>query len=87
MWKQADNPFMIKENRMKFQEIQKIAKEMNINTYRMKKADIIQAIQRTEKNIDCYGTNRVDYCEEQECSWRSDCLASNMNKKAKQKEK
>ena len=70
---------------MKFQEIQKIAKKMNINTYRMKKADIVQAIQKKENNIECYGTNRVEYCGEEQCSWRSDCIASNMNKQAKQK--
>ncbi|MBN1843220.1 MAG: Rho termination factor N-terminal domain-containing protein [Deltaproteobacteria bacterium] len=64
---------------MRFQEIQKMAKEMGINTYRMKKADIIQGIQRKESNIDCYGTSRVDYCEEARCLWRSDCLSSNSN--------
>ena len=34
--------------RMKIQEIQKIAKNVGINTFRMKKADIVRAIQRTE---------------------------------------
>jgi hypothetical protein len=70
---------------MRFQEIQKMAKGMDINTYRMKKTDIIQAIQRKEENIDCYGTDRVDHCEEQACYWRSDCLTSNSSRKAKQK--
>ena len=71
---------------MRFQEIQKMAKGMGINTYRMKKTDIIRSIQRKENNIECYGTDRADDCEEQECSWRSDCLISNNNRKASQKQ-
>ena len=62
---------------MRFQDIQKMAKDMGIYTYRMKKTDIIQAIQREEKNIECFGTKRVDICQEEACSWRSDCLTLN----------
>ncbi|NVM57961.1 MAG: SAP domain-containing protein [Desulfobacterales bacterium] len=68
---------------MRFQDIQRMAKAMDINTYRMKKTDIIQAIQRKENNIDCYGTNRVESCEEVGCLWRSDCLSSNDYRKPK----
>jgi hypothetical protein len=60
---------------MKFNEIRKIAKGMGVNTYRMKKADIIHAIQHIENNIECYGTERVEYCNEDSCLWRDDCLA------------
>lgn len=38
----------------------------------MKKTDVIHAIQRKENNMDCYGTNRVDYCEEEGCLWKSE---------------
>jgi len=48
---------------------------MGINTYRMKKTDIIRSIQRGEHNIDCYGTERVRECREDSCLWRSDCVA------------
>jgi len=34
---------------MKFQEIQRMAKGTGINTFRMKKTDIIRSIQRREK--------------------------------------
>jgi len=44
---------------MKFNEIRKMAKGMQINTYRMKKTDIIRAIQKAENNIECYGTERI----------------------------
>ncbi len=59
---------------MDFNRIRKLAKEMGINTYRMKKTDIIRAIQRSENNIDCYGTERVTECMEDSCLWREDCL-------------
>jgi hypothetical protein len=60
---------------MKIQEIQKIAKKMGINTYRMKKGDIVRAIQRAENNMDCFYTPRVEYCGELLCLWREDCLS------------
>jgi hypothetical protein len=68
---------------MRFQEIQTMAKGMGINTFRMKKTDIIQFIQREEDNIDCYGTERVAHCEELGCLWRSDCLSMNNHGKVK----
>ena len=60
---------------MKFNEIRKMAKEMQINTYRMKKTDIIRTIQKTENNIECYGTERINNCNEEICLWRDDCLS------------
>jgi hypothetical protein len=65
---------------MKIQEIQKIAKNMGINTFRMKKADIVRAIQRAENNMDCFYTYRVEYCGELLCLWREDCLLLNNNR-------
>jgi hypothetical protein len=65
---------------MKIQEIQKIAKNMGINTFRMKKADIVRAIQGAENNMDCFYTPRVEYCGEMLCLWREDCLLLNNNR-------
>ena len=62
---------------MKFNDIKEKAKDMEIKTHRMNKADLIRAIQRAENNIDCYGTTRVDGCDENACLWRSDCLSQN----------
>ena len=62
---------------MRLEEIRGIAKEMGIGTYRMKKSDIVRTIQRQENNIECYGTERVDVCQEEACLWRSDCLTLN----------
>ncbi|MCX5836185.1 MAG: SAP domain-containing protein [Deltaproteobacteria bacterium] len=63
---------------MKFNEIQKMAKRMGVNTFQMKKTDMILAIQRAENNIKCYGTPRVEYCQEFACLWREDCLSLNI---------
>lgn len=62
---------------MKFNDIQKMAKQLGINTYRMKKTEMISAIQRAENNIECFGTSRVEYCAEMSCLWREDCLLMN----------
>ena len=53
---------------------------MGVNTYRMKKADMIRSIQRAENNIDCFGTERVEHCHEDACWWRDDCRS--LNKKS-----
>jgi hypothetical protein len=60
---------------MIFNEIRKMAKGKGINTYRMRKTDMIRAIQVTEKNVDCYGTQRIESCHEDECLWINDCLS------------
>jgi hypothetical protein len=62
---------------VKFNEIQKMAKGMGINTFKMKKIEMIQAIQCAENNIGCFGTSRVEDCEELMCLWRDDCLSLN----------
>jgi hypothetical protein len=68
---------------MKFQEIQRMAKGMEINPYKTNKTDLIRGIQRRENNIDCYGTDRVSHCEELGCLWRSDCLSLNNDGRVK----
>ena len=60
---------------MKFNEIRAMACDLGINTYRKKKYELIRAIQKAENNIACYGTERVEYCKEEACLWRGDCLA------------
>lgn len=62
---------------MNFNEIRRMVMDMGINTHRMKKPDLIHTIQRMENNMECFGTDRVDYCHEEICLWRNDCLSSN----------
>ena len=65
------------EDQMHYNDVRKMAMDMGINTHRMKKQDVIQAIQRSENNIECFGTPRVEYCNEEICLWREDCISMN----------
>jgi hypothetical protein len=60
---------------MKYNDIRHMAKGLGINTRGMKKTELIQSIQRAEDNVDCYGTPRVETCNENACLWREDCLS------------
>ena len=64
---------------MKINDVRKMAKRMNVNTYRMKKEGIIRAIQQAEKNMACFATERVTICNEDKCLWRDDCLSRNIS--------
>ena len=59
---------------MKLDEIKEIAKQLNIKTGKMKKAELVTAIQQAEQNDPCFGTGSVDSCGQSECLWREDCL-------------
>ena len=59
---------------MKVQEIKEIAVKLGIKPGRMKKADLVRAVQRGEGNEDCYGSERAANCGQLECLWRKDCL-------------
>jgi len=67
---------------MKINDVRKMAKGMDINTYGMKKNNIIRAVQQSENNVECFATERVESCNEEECLWREDCLSINNNPKS-----
>lgn len=58
---------------MKLDEIKEIAKQHNIKTGKMKKADLVRAIQETEGNEVCFETGNADSCGQEKCLWREDC--------------
>ena len=58
---------------MKLDEIKEIAKQHGIKAGKMKKADLIQAIQNAEANEACFESGQVDSCGQAECLWREDC--------------
>ena len=59
---------------MKVEEIRKIARGMEIgNAGRMRKGDLIHAIQRTEGNFECFATDPHS-CGQDNCLWRADCF-------------
>ena len=55
-------------------EIREMAKQLGVRSARMRKAELIQAIQRAEGNFDCYGTSTKEECDQEECLWREDCF-------------
>jgi hypothetical protein len=68
-------PFLKGAFSMKVAEIKSKAKEMGINVNKMKKEQIIQAIQSKEGNFPCFRTANGS-CEQADCLWRTDCLAN-----------
>lgn len=55
-------------------EIKKIAKEKGVTSGKMKKQELIQAIQSAEGNIPCFMTKTANECSEESCLWRTDCI-------------
>ncbi|HPX60671.1 MAG TPA: SAP domain-containing protein [Deltaproteobacteria bacterium] len=58
---------------MKIDVIKEIAKQHNIKTGKLKKAELIRAIQESEKNDACFETGKMDVCGQENCIWREDC--------------
>lgn len=56
------------------QQLMPIAKQHQIkNSAKMKKTELIHAIQLAEGNSDCFG--RIPDCAIEECMFRGDCVA------------
>ncbi len=58
---------------MKLEEIKGIAKQHDFKVGKMKKAELVRAIQSAEGNDPCFATTRASECGQPECLWRSDC--------------
>ena len=59
---------------MNLKDIKGIALKQGVKAGKMKKDEIIRAIQRAEGNFDCFGTVVSSQCLQSECLWREDCL-------------
>lgn len=59
---------------MTVNQIKEIAKIKDIKVGKMKKENIIRAIQRAEGNFECFGTAKAGVCDQYNCLWREDCL-------------
>ncbi|MBN1599951.1 MAG: Rho termination factor N-terminal domain-containing protein [Chitinispirillaceae bacterium] len=57
-------------------EIKKKAREMGISGSKMKKNELILAIQKAEGNYPCFKTASRT-CDQSNCLWRDDCLSQN----------
>lgn len=76
----AYNPYWKRRHTMDFNQIKKMAIGMGINPIGIKKPYLIQAIQKAENNFQCFGTSRIDTCNELNCLWRRDCISYNHSK-------
>lgn len=59
---------------MNIADIKKIAKKVGIEPAKLKKGELIKAIQTAEGNTPCFGSGVVD-CPYPACCWRKDCIA------------
>jgi hypothetical protein len=58
---------------MKLDEIKEIAKQHNIKVGKLKKAELVRAIQLAEGNNPCFESGLAAKCGQAECLWRGDC--------------
>lgn len=58
---------------MKFEQIKEIAQRHGIKAGRMKKSDLVRAIQNAEGNEQCFEVGRSATCGQTGCSWREIC--------------
>jgi len=61
---------------MNMQEIRGKAKDFGIKTAGMNKSKLIQTIQLSEGNFNCFSTAVSGECDQMKCLWRGDCLAT-----------
>jgi hypothetical protein len=58
---------------MKLEEIKEIARQHDIKVGKLKKAELVRAIQSAEGNDPCFETGHASVCGQAECLWRADC--------------
>ncbi len=59
---------------MKMDEVRERARIAGVRAGKMRKAEVIAAIQRKEGNQPCFGSDLRYSCPYPECCWRDDCL-------------
>lgn len=67
------SPISVARKSMTVSEIKVKAKTLGVNPGKMKKAELIHAIQTAEGCTPCYGRSNGD-CPWLECCWRGDCF-------------
>jgi hypothetical protein len=58
---------------MNMKEIKTIAAERGVVPGKLKKAELVRAIQKAENNPECFMIGMLDQCVEYDCLWRGDC--------------
>jgi tRNA U34 2-thiouridine synthase MnmA/TrmU len=58
---------------MNVNDIREIARQKGIKPAKMKKSELIRAIQQDEGNPECFSTGLKEECGQLTCLWRDDC--------------
>lgn len=61
---------------MLVKEVKAIAADRGVKAGKMKKAELIRAIQEAEGNNTCFQSEIAPTCGEEGCLWRADCIPS-----------
>jgi hypothetical protein len=61
---------------MRMEEIRERGRALGVAGSRMRKAEMIRAIQSKEGNPACYGAPWRFECPQLQCCWRSDCMVT-----------
>lgn len=73
IWLPNDQTQEEEKDDMKVDEIREIAKQYDIKAGKMKKAELVRAIQEAENNDVCFEAGKADVCGQDNCLWREDC--------------
>lgn len=58
-------------------QLREMAKDLNLkNAAKLRKEDLIHAIQLAEGNVDCFG--RIPDCGQTDCLFHADCMSPKM---------
>jgi hypothetical protein len=61
---------------MKLEDVRAIARSHSIKPDHLSKTELIKTIQTEEGNFDCFGSAYNGECDQENCLWRKDCLAT-----------
>lgn len=62
------------EVNMNLLQIKAIAKKQGVKSAKMKKNELVRAIQSAEGNEPCYETGKAAICGQLTCLWKDDCI-------------
>jgi len=63
---------------MNIGEVRERGRRMGVaGTAKLRKGEMIRAIQKAEGNQDCFGANWRFDCQQTDCCWRQDCQTRN----------
>lgn len=61
---------------MNIQEVRELAKDYSVKTAQMNKMQLIQEIQLSEGNFNCFASAYDGECDQMNCKWREDCFTT-----------